>query len=38
MEIILFEYKVIKVGNCEQAEETMNKMAINGWRVVSTTY
>lgn len=33
-----YEYKVVKVKNEKVAEETMNKMAKEGWRVVSTTY
>ncbi len=32
------EYKIVEAGNSKQAEEIMNKMAKEGWRVISNTY
>lgn len=34
----MYEYKVVEVRNSAEAESIMNKMAKDGWRVVSTTY
>jgi len=31
------EYKILKAGTLEQAEQIMNDMAQAGWRVVGTT-
>lgn len=33
-----YEYKVIEAKNSKDAEEIMNKMAKDGWRVISNTY
>lgn len=29
-----YEYKVVEAGNAPKAEEIMNKMANEGWRVI----
>ncbi len=34
----MYEYKVKKAKNANEAEEIMNEMAKDGWRVVSTSY
>lgn len=33
-----YEYKVVEAGNAQKAEAIMNKMANEGWRVISNTY
>ena len=33
-----YEYKVIEAKNSKEAEEIMNRMAKDGWRVISNTY
>ena len=34
----MYEYKVVQAKNYKHAEEVMNQMASEGWRVVSTTF
>lgn len=33
-----YEYKVVEARNAQKAEEIMNEMANEGWRVISNTY
>ena len=33
-----YEYKVIEAKNSKDAEQIMNEMANQGWRVISNTY
>lgn len=33
-----YEYKVIEAKNSKDAEKIMNKLATEGWRVISNTY
>lgn len=32
------QYKVVEAKNSKEAEIAMNRMAQEGWRVISTTY
>lgn len=32
------QYKIIEAKNSKEAEDIMNKMAQDGWRVISNTY
>lgn len=34
----MYEYKVLEAKNSKDAEEMMNKMAKEGWKVISTTF
>ncbi|MDY0276596.1 MAG: DUF4177 domain-containing protein [Acholeplasma sp.] len=34
----MYEYKVMSAKNYNEAEEIMNLLAKEGWRVVNTTY
>lgn len=34
----MIEYKVMEAGNSQRAEQIMNEMAREGWRVVSTAF
>ena len=34
----MYEYKVIEAKNPKEAEEIMNEMAKEGWKVISNTY
>jgi len=33
-----YEYKVVEAKGAKQAEEVMNEMAKDGWRVISSVY
>ena len=33
----MYEYKVVEANNPKNMEQVMNKMAAEGWRLVSTT-
>lgn len=37
-ENVIIEYKVMEAGNSQRAEQIMNEMAREGWRVVSTAF
>ncbi len=34
----MYEYKVLEAKNSKEAENIINKMAKEGWRVISNTY
>ena len=34
----MYEYKVVEAKNSKDAEQIMNNMAREGWRVISNTY
>lgn len=34
----MYEYRVMEAKNAKEAERIMNKMATEGWRVISNTY